>query len=109
MSSEFEQVSDLIKRNLTVGVNTNAKNTNSLADLKKLTDLVNQHEDIAKKKVDTADKQADIELKRLYATRFLWILSVQLIAMNGVFVAVGLKWLELPETTIDIFMTGTLA
>lgn len=55
------------------------------------------------------DIESDIELKKDYATGFLTILKVQLVAMNLVFVAVGLEWLKLAETTINIFMTGTLA
>lgn len=80
MAVDIEQIGELIAKKLSVEKNTSAKKTDSLADLKKLTDLANQHEDIERKRTDTADRQADIALKKLYATRFLWILSVQLIA-----------------------------
>jgi hypothetical protein len=108
MNIDVEQIGDLIANEVASKAN-NAKKTDSLTDLKKLTDLANQHEDIARKRADTDDKKADIELKKLYATRFLWILSVQLIAMNGVFVAVGLEKLEFSDIVLNLFMGGTLA
>ncbi len=88
------------QRILDVARETNAKRYSSSS----LNEL-----ELDQKRVDIENGRSDIKLKKLYAEGFLNILRVQLITMNLVFVAVGFQWLKLAETTINIFMTGTLA
>lgn len=54
------------------------------------------------------DLRTDTKLKKLYARWFIGILIAQLLAMNFIFVAVGLEWLKYPESVINLFMGGTL-
>ena len=62
---------DLIKKNLENRVNVSNQLPDSLNELKELTDLAGKHVDNANKRADTDDKLSDIELKQLYAKRFL--------------------------------------
>ena len=56
------------------------------------------------------DLKSDTELRKLYAKGFIWLLGAQLLAMNAVFVAVGLGWLVFNDAThLSLFMGGTLA
>lgn len=56
------------------------------------------------------DQKTDTELKKLYAKWFIIILAAQLLAMDGIFIAVGLDLLKLQEPThLNLFMGGTLA
>lgn len=61
------------------------------------------------KDATVADMLADTELKKLYARRFIWILVGQLLAMNAIFIAVGLEMLKYSDFVINLFMGGTLA
>jgi len=55
------------------------------------------------------DQKTDTELKRRYANWFIGILAVQLLAMNVVFVCVGLGILQYKEPLhLNLFMGGTL-
>jgi hypothetical protein len=55
------------------------------------------------------DIETDIELKKMYAHWFIWILIGQLFVMNLVFVSVGAGWLQYENLTLQIYMSGTLA
>lgn len=55
------------------------------------------------------DKRVDTELKKMYAHGFIKILIIQLLFMNGIIIASGLEILKISDTTLDVFMTGTLA
>ncbi|EHW2011075.1 hypothetical protein K3C01_003407 [Salmonella enterica subsp. enterica serovar Kentucky] len=52
--------------------------------------------------------QAEIDLKKTYGKSFLCILAVQLLIMNMVFVADGFQWVFIDDTTLRIYMAGTL-
>ena len=55
------------------------------------------------------DRRTDTKLKKIYAYWFVGILIGQLLLMNIVFAAVGLKWLEFNEAShLNLFMGGTL-
>ena len=54
------------------------------------------------KDATVADMRADTELKKLYARRFIWILVGQLLAMNAIFVAVGLENLKYSDFVINL-------
>lgn len=56
-----------------------------------------------------ADQKSDRELKKRYANWFIWILIGQLIVMNAVFIATGLKWLSFDKYVIELYLGGTLA
>lgn len=55
------------------------------------------------------DFKANTELKKLYARWFIGILIGQLVVMNGIFIGVGLSFLHLHDSTLNIYMSGTLA
>jgi len=56
------------------------------------------------------DQRTDTKLKKLYAKWFIIILAAQLLAMNVIFVFVGLDRLQFKEPThLNLFMGGTLA
>ncbi len=70
---------------------------------KEITDLGDLHRAI----VD--DHKTDTKLKKVYAYWFIGILIGQLLAMNGIFVAVGLNILAFKESShLNLFMAGTL-
>ena len=70
---------------------------------KEITDLGDLHRAI----VD--DHKTDTKLKKVYAYWFIGILIGQLLAMNGIFVAVGLNVLAFKESShLNLFMAGTL-
>ena len=55
------------------------------------------------------NSEQDRDLKKMYATRFMWILVVQLVVMNIMFFLVGCKLLTFGDLVLDIYITGTLA
>ena len=56
------------------------------------------------------DRKTDTKLKKIYAYWFIGILIGQLLLMNAVFAAVGLKWLEFADPShLNLFMGGTLS
>lgn len=56
------------------------------------------------------DQITDTGLKKLYAYWFIGVLIAQLFVMNGIFIAVGLSWLNFQDSThLNLFMGGTLA
>ncbi|MDD1621796.1 MAG: hypothetical protein LUQ11_09965 [Methylococcaceae bacterium] len=56
------------------------------------------------------DQFADTELKKRYANWFIWILIGQLVAMDAIFIAVGIDYLHFQDSThLNLFMGGTLA
>jgi hypothetical protein len=56
------------------------------------------------------DKIADTKLKKIYAVSMIVILSAQLLAMNLIFLSVGMGFLKYESTNyLQIFMMGTLA
>lgn len=62
------------------------------------------------KRAQVKDQETDTDLKKLYGKGFIWLLALQLLAMNGVFVAVGLSVLTFPNPNhLSLFMGGTLA
>ncbi|WJM82892.1 hypothetical protein [Pectobacterium brasiliense] len=69
------------------------------------------NEDPAKahQRAKTKDLKTDTKLKKLFARWFIGILIGQLIAMNGIFICIGLKWLNFSDFVINLFMAGTLA
>ncbi len=52
---------------------------------------------------------SDRDMKRLYARGFIAILLVQLIAMNLIFIAAGLEWINFKQWQLELYMGGTLA
>jgi hypothetical protein len=70
-------------------------------------DKANQLDPLTNEQVENSKQ--DRNLKKRYANGFIWILSVQLIVMNLVFIAAGVGWLKFEQWTLDIYMTGTLA
>jgi len=64
-------------------------------------------EQIGKQKV--LDKETDRELRRMYAKWMLGILIGQLLLMNLIFALAGWGTLKFTETTLEIYMGGTLA
>lgn len=70
---------------------------------KEITDLG----DMQRAMVD--DQKTDTKLKKIYAYWFIGILIGQLLAMNLVFIAVGLNVLAFKESShLNLFMGGTL-
>lgn len=66
--------------------------------------------DADRQRAENDDLRTDTELKRLYATRFSWILIGQLAVMNGVFIGVGVGCLNFDEPLhLNLFLGGTLA
>ncbi len=65
--------------------------------------------DKEKRLAEIDDRKTDTALKKRYAIYFIWILVVQLIVMNVVFVAVGLEKLKFQEPSLNLYMGGTLA
>jgi len=57
---------------------------------------------------DDQDKKANRELKKKYAHWFIYILIVQLVVMNCVFIAQGLGCLKFDEVTLRFYTTSTL-
>ena len=57
---------------------------------------------------DIADRRGDRLLKKTYAIWFIWILIGQLVVMNLIIVAKGLRWLELGDNTLQLYLAGTL-
>lgn len=55
------------------------------------------------------DSKQDRNLKKIYATYFIWILIFQLVAMNAIFILVGCKVLTFGDLVLDVYITGTLA
>jgi len=55
------------------------------------------------------DRKTDTKLKKIYAYWFIAILIGQLLLMNLLFAAVGLKWLDFEDAShLNLFMGGTL-
>lgn len=62
------------------------------------------------KRAQINDQETDTGLKRLYGKGFILLLAFQLLAMNGVFVAVGMGLLKFQDPNhLSLFMGGTLA
>jgi hypothetical protein len=60
--------------------------------------------------LDQVDREQDINLKRTYARRLLWLLTFQMAIADGVFVAyaqVGVHWALTPQV-IDAWLGATL-
>lgn len=57
----------------------------------------------------TANVEADIELKKKYATWFIVIFVIQLLAFNVIFILVGARVLKFTENTLNIFIVGGFA
>jgi hypothetical protein len=64
---------------------------------------------VERERAHNDDLRQDTKLKRLYAYWFIGILAVQLLLMNGVFVAVGIGCLKFSEPVLQMYMAGTLA
>ncbi|EHV3112735.1 hypothetical protein LGF53_000202 [Salmonella enterica] len=64
--------------------------------------------DPERQRLNNEDFQAEIDLKKTYGKSFLCILAVQLLIMNMVFVADGFQWVFIDDTTLRIYMAGTL-
>jgi len=61
------------------------------------------------KRADIEDKKAETKLKKCYAKYFIWILIGQLVAMNAVFIGVGVGCLEYKDSNhLSLYMGGTL-
>lgn len=56
----------------------------------------------------TNNTKTDRGLKKFYGIVLLFLLTVQLITVNVIFVLGGLKVLKYPSTTFDIFIMGSL-
>jgi hypothetical protein len=61
------------------------------------------------KQAAVEDMRTDTSLKKLYAYWFIGILIGQLVALNTVFIAIGLEKLKYSDFVINLFMGGTLA
>ncbi|EEC8165052.1 hypothetical protein E8848_RS23260 [Escherichia coli] len=61
-----------------------------------------------RKQFSNRDFEGEIKLKKTYGIWLLFILALQLIVMNAVFIAVGFKWLEFEALTLQLYMGGTL-
>lgn len=58
---------------------------------------------------DVLDRQVDRRLRQRWATIFVWILTIQLVVMNGVFIFVGLNWLQYQQKwVLELYLAGTL-
>lgn len=65
--------------------------------------------DPERRRLNNADFEAEINLKKSYGKWFLIILACQLLIMNGVFVAVGLDKLSFKDNlTLQLYMGGTM-
>ncbi len=79
------------------------RNSLKQPDAKEITNL----DDLQRAIVD--DHKTDTKLKKIYAYWFIGILIGQLVAMNSVFIAVGLNFLSFKESShLNLFMAGTL-
>jgi hypothetical protein len=65
--------------------------------------------DAERRSLDNHDKATDTALKSLYAKVMLWILAAQLLTLNAVFIAAGLRCLAFDGSTLKLYMGGTLA
>lgn len=67
------------------------------------------------KKVNSLDEaradgvRKDNQIKEKYANYIIWILIVQLSVMNLIFISAGLNWLKFEASSLNFFMSGTLA
>lgn len=60
-------------------------------------------------KEEILDRQSDRGLRKVWAQRFFWLLGLQLLAMNGVFISVGLSWLQYQQKwVLELYLAGTL-
>lgn len=58
---------------------------------------------------DVLDRQVDRRLRQRWATIFVWILTIQLLVMNGVFIFVGLNFLQYQQKwVLELYLAGTL-
>jgi len=57
---------------------------------------------------DKQDRITDRKLKRMYANWFKWILIIQLVIMNGIFVFSGIGILKFSDWELKLYMGGTL-
>jgi len=51
---------------------------------------------------------ADIKLKEKYAKRLVTMLALQLLALDGIFIARGLELINYSDVAFNIFITGSL-
>ncbi|HFF9409323.1 TPA: hypothetical protein ACGFB9_002913 [Escherichia coli] len=61
-----------------------------------------------RKVLSNTDFESEIKLKRTYGIWLLFILAVQLVVMNIVFIVVGLNKLAFEALTLQLYMGGTL-
>lgn len=64
--------------------------------------------DKERKRLSNLEFEEEIDLKRNYGKWFLFILGAQLLLMNMVFIANGFNWLYFKDSTLQIYMAGTL-
>ncbi len=63
-----------------------------------------------KEELERAHLQQDLELKKLYGSRLLWLVTIQLAIADAVFILyfiVGVHW-DLPEGVIYVWLITTL-
>lgn len=66
---------------------------------------------IYEKIVDSYNQRNDKDgkIKNKYSTWLFIILVIQLVALDGIFVLKGLKILDLDDTTLNVFITASIA
>ena len=52
--------------------------------------------------------RSDIALKRFYATGVFWILGIQIVLVDAVFIAKGIGCLTYSDYELHLFLSGTL-
>jgi hypothetical protein len=68
-----------------------------------------QNLNMAREAAITDDLRADTALKKIYASRFIWILMGQLAMMNLILLLVGVGCLQFSDHVLPLYMGGTLA
>jgi hypothetical protein len=67
------------------------------------------HRENPLRKQDEKDRITDRMLKIIYGVCFIGILTLELIAMNAVFILTGLGKLKFSQWSLELYMGGTIA
>ncbi|WP_105457211.1 hypothetical protein [Escherichia coli] len=82
--------------------------TRSGADHSDVTQVGSLDPEQHRKQLSNRDFEGEIKLKKTYGIWLLFILAIQLLVMNAVFIVVGFKILEFDALTLQLYMGGTL-